>query len=162
MSQATEPDEPYSSHGAPDLEAIKADPLSTVEPVDDSKEHTTEVLAAAISRDKTAWSQVLASFLINMNLYGLVQSFGEFQHFYETEYLESYSSSAISWIGTVQGALMLMVGALAGPIFDKGYFKITLYCAAVGLVVSWMLLSVSDQYYQVSRTASYSLLVCMS
>ena len=97
----------------------------------------------------SAWTQVLASFLINMNVYGLVNAFGEFQHFYETEYLTSYSSSTISWMGTVQGSFILFVGALAGPIFDKGYFMITLQCSTVALIVSWMLLSVSKEYYQV-------------
>ena len=101
---------------------------------------------------REAWTQVAASFLINMNVYGLVNPFGEFQHFYETEYLVSYSSSSISWIGTFQGSLILLVGALAGPIFDKGHFMITLKLASFVLVVSWMLLSVSSQYYQVSTT----------
>ena len=100
---------------------------------------------------RTAWTQVVASFLINMNVYGLVNAFGEFQHFYETKYLATYSSSTISWIGTVQGSLTLFIGAVSGPIFDAGYFMITLRCAALALVVSWMLLSVSDQYYQVRR-----------
>ena len=99
---------------------------------------------------REAWTQVAASFLINMNVYGLVNAFGEFQHFYETEYLISYSSSSISWIGTFQGSLILLVGALAGPIFDKGHFMITLKLASFVLVVCWMLLSVSSQYYQVS------------
>ena len=99
---------------------------------------------------RRAWTQVAASFLINMNVYGLVNAFGEFQNFYETEYLISYSSSTISWIGTVQGALTLFIGALAGPLFDRGHFMITLQIAAVALVFSWMMLSLSTQYYQVS------------
>lgn len=98
---------------------------------------------------KTAWIQVLASFLINMNVYGLVNAFGDFQHFYETEYLSEYSSSTISWIGTVQGALTLIIATLSGPIFDKGYFMLTLRVASALLVFSWMMLSLSSQYYQV-------------
>ena len=101
---------------------------------------------------RVAWMQVFASFLINMNVYGLVNAFGDFQHFYETDYLASYNSSTISWIGTVQGSLTLFIGALAGPIFDKGYFMITLRTASVTLVFSWMMLSLSTQYYQVRRT----------
>ncbi|KAJ9606838.1 hypothetical protein H2200_008848 [Cladophialophora chaetospira] len=82
---------------------------------------------------RTAWIQVLGSFLINMNVYGLVNSFGDFQHFYETEYLSSYSSSAISWIGTVQGSLALFTGAIAGPIFDFGHFLLVLRVASIML-----------------------------
>lgn len=98
---------------------------------------------------RIAWMQVFASFLINMNVYGLVNAFGYFQHFYETDYLAAYSSSTISWIGTVQASLTLFIGALAGPIFDKGYFTITLRTASVTLVSSWMMLSLCTQYYQV-------------
>ena len=98
---------------------------------------------------KTACLQVLASFLINMNVYGLVNAFGVFQNFYETNYLSADTSSAISWIGTVQGALVLLVGAMAGPVFDKGYFLITLKVVSIVLVFSWMMLSLSTQYYQV-------------
>ena len=97
----------------------------------------------------SAWTQVLASFLINLNVYGLVNAFGVFQNFYETQYLSSYSSSAISWIGTVQGSLVLIIGALAGPMFDKGYFRVALRVSSAVLVFSWMMLSLSSQYYQV-------------
>ena len=100
---------------------------------------------------RTAWTQVFASFLINMNVYGLVNAFGDFQHYYETDYLASYTSSEISWIGTVQGSLTLFVGALAGPIFDKGYFMLTLRSASAVLVFSWMMLSLSTKYYQVRQ-----------
>lgn len=103
---------------------------------------------------REAWTQVFASFLINMNVYGLVNAFGQFQHYYESDYLTSYSSSEISWIGTVQASLTLFIGALAGPIFDKGYFMITLRFSAITLVFSWMMLSLSTQYYQVSRLCS--------
>lgn len=110
---------------------------------------------------REAWTQVLASFLINMNVYGLVNAFGDFQRFYETEYLSNYSSSTISWIGTVQGSLTLIVGALAGPVFDKGYFTITLRGAAITLVFSWMMLSLSTQYYQIMLTQGILAGVCV-
>ena len=110
---------------------------------------------------RIAWTQVFASFLINMNVYGLVNAFGDFQHFYETDYLQSYSSSTISWIGTVQGSLTLFIGALAGPLFDKGYFMITLRCASVILVFSWMMLSLSTQYYQIMLTQGILAGVCV-
>ena len=92
--------------------------------VDQTEQQSDSSPLAPPDGGRIAWTQVLASFLINMNVYGLVNAFGEFQHFYETEFLVSYSSSTISWIGTVQGALTLFVGAVAGPIFDKGYLMI--------------------------------------
>ena len=87
-----------------------------------------------------------------MNVYGLVSAFGDFQHFYETELLSAYSSSTISWIGTTQAALVLLVGALAGPLFDNGYFLVIMRIASLVLVFSWMMLSLSTQYYQVCFT----------
>ena len=119
--------------------------------VETQSEQPANVLDVRVPPDggRIAWMQVFASFLINMNVYGLVNAFGDFQHYYETDYLASYSSSTISWIGTVQGSLTLFGGALAGPIFDKGYFMLTLRTASVTLVFSWMMLSLSTQYYQV-------------
>lgn len=111
-------------------------------------EHLTD--SVRLDGGRTAWTQVVASFLINMNVYGLVNAFGDFQHFYETQYLKQYSPSTISWIGTLQAALTLFIGALAGPIFDKGHFMLTLRVASVLLVFSWMMLSLSTEYYQVS------------
>lgn len=114
-----------------------------------SEDASDEAAVALPDGGRTAWMQVAASFLINLNVYGAVNAFGVFQNFYETEQLTSYSSSTISWIGTLQGSLILFIGAVAGPLFDKGYFMLTLRGAAIGLVFSWMMLSLSTQYYQV-------------
>ncbi len=46
---------------------------------------------ALLDSGRITWIQVLASFLINMNVYGLVNAFGDFQHLYETEYLKRLS-----------------------------------------------------------------------
>ncbi|KAL9080224.1 MAG: hypothetical protein Q9157_000946 [Trypethelium eluteriae] len=100
----------------------------------------------------TAWLQVLAAFLINVNNWGLVNSFGIYQAYYETSVLKNFSSSSIAWIGTVQAALLLVVGAFSGPLFDKGYFKLILIIAGVGVVFSQMMLSLSVQYYQIMLT----------
>ena len=76
-------------------------------------------------RGVLAWLQVVASFLLNINNWGLINTFGAFQAWYELDLLRSYSPSAISWIGTLQGSLILLVGVLSGPIFDSGYFQFT-------------------------------------
>ncbi|KAI9687031.1 MAG: putative secondary metabolism biosynthetic enzyme [Bathelium mastoideum] len=97
----------------------------------------------------TAWLQVLAAFLINVNNWGLVNSFGIYQAYYEANLLKSYSASSIAWIGTIQGALLLIVGALSGPLFDKGYFKLSFIISGLGLVFAQMMLSLSTRYYQI-------------
>ena len=97
----------------------------------------------------TAWLQVMGSFLINFNNWGLVNSFGVFQAFYETHYLSRHSASEIAWIGTLQGALLLIVGSLSGPLFDKGYFQAILVIAGTLLVFAFMMLSLCTTYYQI-------------
>lgn len=99
-----------------------------------------------------AWLQVLSMFLVNVNNWGLVNSFGVFQAFYEEIYLSEYSASSIAWIGTIQGALLLIVGVVSGPLFDRGYFKTTLLTGSIGLVFALMMLSLSRNYYSVMLT----------
>jgi hypothetical protein len=103
-----------------------------------------------------AWLQVLASCLININTFGLCNSFGVYQEFYASSYLKSYSNSEISWIGTTQAALLLLVGSLAGPLFDLGHFRLTFWSASISLVFAQMMLSISKQYYQVMLLFSSS------
>ena len=110
---------------------------------------------------KTAWLQVLGSFLVNMNNWGLVNSFGVFQIHYQADLLHSHSPSAIAWIGTVQGALLLLVGSLSGPLFDKGFFGSLLVLAGVGVVLGLMLLSLATQYYQIMLAQGILVGICL-
>ncbi|KAF5006580.1 hypothetical protein FDECE_7055 [Fusarium decemcellulare] len=100
----------------------------------------------------TAWLQVLGSFLINLNNFGLANSFGVFQTYYETVLLRQHSSSSISWIGTLQVSLILIVGVISGPLFDQGYFYPILIAASLMLVFALMMLSLATEYYQVMLT----------
>jgi len=109
---------------------------------------------------RVAWSQVLAMFLVNLNNWGLVNSFGVFQTFYETKLLANHSPSEIAWIGTLQGALLLIIGVVSGPLFDKGYFKVTLTAASIGLVLALMMLSVSTTYYEIMLSQGVLLGIC--
>lgn len=100
----------------------------------------------------TAWLQVLGSFLINLNNFGLANSFGVFQTYDETTILRQHSSSAISCIGTLQVSLILIIGVISGPLFDQGYFYPILVASSLMLTFSLMMLSLSTQYYQVMLT----------
>ncbi|EKG19238.1 hypothetical protein MPH_03499 [Macrophomina phaseolina MS6] len=55
-----------------------------------------------------AWLQVLGAHLLFFSSSGIVSAFGAFQTFYESHYLTSSSPSAISWIGTIQGFLLIV------------------------------------------------------
>lgn len=100
----------------------------------------------------TAWLQVLGSFLLNLNNWGLANSFGVFQAYFETELLADYSPSSIAWIGTLQASLILILGMVSGPLFDKGYTTPVLMVSSVLLVFALMMMSLSTQYYQVMLT----------
>ncbi|KZV75823.1 putative MFS monocarboxylate transporter [Peniophora sp. CONT] len=67
-----------------------------------------------------AWLQVLGSYFIFMDTWGIVNSYGAFQRIYEDTLPNS--PSTIAWIGSIQGFILLTVGCLSGPIFDRGYF----------------------------------------
>ncbi|KAI1419988.1 MFS transporter, MCP family, solute carrier family 16, member 10 [Xylaria sp. FL1777] len=105
-----------------------------------------------VTRDKEdakAWLQVLGGFLVFLNIWGLPNSFGAFQSFYALQYLPEYSSSSISWIGTLQGALLIFLGLVSGPLTDLGYYRVLLYAGSLLTVIGIMTLSLSTQYYQV-------------
>ncbi|KAL9113523.1 MAG: hypothetical protein Q9227_002260 [Pyrenula ochraceoflavens] len=99
-----------------------------------------------------AWLQVLASFLVDINTWGLLYSFGVFQLYYQQDLLKTHSPSSISWIGSLQGALFLIVGFISGPLFDMGYFRIIHIVASLVLCYALMMLSLSTSYYQVFLT----------
>lgn len=72
-----------------------------------------------------AWLQVLGAFFLMFNTWGLSNTFGIFQAEYSTSFL-SDSESAISWIGSLQGFLMLIVCVVCGSLLDRGHFYLTL------------------------------------
>ena len=76
-------------------------------------------------------------------------SFGAFQSYYQHELLQNESASAISWIGTVQAWLLILIGVLSGPLFDLGYFRSMLYVGNFLVVLGIMMLSLCTKYYQV-------------
>ncbi|KAI1387557.1 MFS general substrate transporter [Hypoxylon trugodes] len=93
-----------------------------------------------------AWSQVVASFLILTCTLGLGNSFGAFLSYYENNTLQSYSSSSISWIGTVQGFLLSVIGIISGPLYDKGYVKSLMYSGMILNVIGLLGTSFAQQY----------------
>jgi MFS family permease len=96
-----------------------------------------------------AWVRVLAAFLILIPAWGPSLGYGAFQSFYQNDLLSDYSSSTISWIGSVQTCLLISTGFVAGPLCDRGWLRVMLILASLGLVVGPMLLSLCTEYYQV-------------
>jgi hypothetical protein len=61
-----------------------------------------------------AWLQVLGSFFLFCNTWGVTNTYGVFQTYYELDLLRNSNPSAISWIGSIQAFLLMLVGALTG------------------------------------------------
>jgi len=78
-----------------------------------------------------------------------MNTFGVYQTYYETQQPPLASPSQLSWIGSTQAALLLIVGAVTGPIYDAGYFRELLLCGSFLVVFGHMMLSLCKVYYQV-------------
>ncbi|CAD1782167.1 similar to Piloderma croceum hypothetical protein PILCRDRAFT_8715 [Piloderma croceum F 1598] [Maudiozyma barnettii] len=96
-----------------------------------------------------AWLQVVGSFILIFCTWGLTNSFGAYQTYYETGELFTETSSNISWIGSIQAYLLMLVGILTGPLFDRGYFRALLLVGSFFIIFGIMMNSLSTQYYQV-------------
>ncbi|KAJ7075926.1 MFS general substrate transporter [Mycena belliarum] len=98
-----------------------------------------------------AWATVAGSFLIMFCGFGYCTSFGVYQDFYVRRYLLESSSSAISWIGSVNIFIVLSGGFIAGRLHDRGYFYSLIYSGSFLTVLSLFALSFAqpNQYYQI-------------
>ncbi|KAI1486917.1 MFS general substrate transporter [Biscogniauxia mediterranea] len=100
-----------------------------------------------------AWLQVLAAFFfLNLNTWGMMNTYGVFQTYYELDLLRYQTSSNISWIGSTQAFLLFLVSIIAGPIFDLGHLRSLLCMGSILLVAGMFLLSITTQYWQVILT----------
>jgi MFS family permease len=71
------------------------------------------------------------------------------QTYYETELLRTSTPSAISWIGSIQAFLLLMIGMLTGPVYDAGYFRTLLVTGSFLVTFGTMMLSLCKEFWQV-------------
>jgi hypothetical protein len=62
-------------------------------------------------------TQQLAYLYIDKCCRGIVNTYGVFQTYYESDLLRTESPSNISWIGSIQAFLLLLVGVITGPLF---------------------------------------------
>lgn len=95
-----------------------------------------------------AWLQVLSAFLLWFNTWGIMNAYGVFQTYYESGELFKASSSNISWIGSIQSFMLLVVGVFAGPMYDRGYLRTLLFVGSFGVVFGHMMLSLCKEYWQ--------------
>jgi hypothetical protein len=70
-----------------------------------------------------AWTQIFCAWLAVTNSWGFVNSFGAFQPYYES--ILPQTSSAISWIGSIQAFLVFSLGIFSGRALDRGWYRPT-------------------------------------
>ncbi|KAJ5157024.1 MFS-type transporter dbaD [Penicillium canariense] len=95
----------------------------------------------------SAWMQVLGSFFLFFNSWGVINTWGAYQTYYEQNLLASTSSSTIAWIGSLQSFLLMMIGVITGPLFDAGYFRGLICFANFMLPFGLMMTSISTKYW---------------
>lgn len=95
-----------------------------------------------------AWLQVLGGFMLFFNTWGILNTFGVYQTYYESGELFNSSSSDISWIGSIQAFCVLAIGFITGPVFDRGHLRILLLIGSFGIVFGHMMLSLCTEYWQ--------------
>lgn len=78
---------------------------------------------------------------------GIVNSYGAFQRIYEDTLPDS--PSTIAWVGSIQGFILLLVGCLSGPIYDRGYFHALVVPGAFLTFFGMLMTSFTTKYYQI-------------
>ncbi|KAF6830981.1 MFS monocarboxylate [Colletotrichum plurivorum] len=154
---AARTDEKHHSAPAPGLRSDNNPSETTLTPVpddDDVNDPDSPRITATTSRPGPvpdggweAWLQVLGSWVILADTWGLVNTFGVYQTYYERT-LDA-TPSAISWIGSLQGALLMMVGPISGPLYDAGYFRELLWAGIFLILLGQFMTSLCTTYWQV-------------
>jgi MFS family permease len=55
----------------------------------------------------------------------------------------------VSWVGSIQAFLVVFVGVIAGPLFDRGYLRALVFTGCFLTVFGMMMTSMARSYYQV-------------
>ena len=87
--------------------------------------------------------------MLFFNTWGILNAFGVYQTYYESGELFSTTSSNISWIGSIEAVMLLLVGFFAGPVYDRGYLRTLLLVGGFLIVFGHMMLSLCHKYWQV-------------
>ncbi|KAL7908490.1 putative MFS monocarboxylate transporter [Trichoderma velutinum] len=98
------------------------------------------------------WLQVLGSFFLFFNSWGVINTWGAYQTYYKQYLLSDISSSSIAWVGSLQSFLLMVIGVVTGPLFDMGYFHTLLSFGAIMLTFGLMMTSLVSEFWQLILT----------
>ncbi|KAJ5920588.1 hypothetical protein N7516_011446 [Penicillium verrucosum] len=101
-----------------------------------------------------AWLNVLGSFMLYFNTWGIMNTFGAYQTYYESGALFHSSSSDISWVSSIAAFMLLFVGLFVGPIYDRGYLRTLLIVGSLMVAFGHMMLSLCSEFWQVVQYVS--------
>lgn len=148
LTEASEP--PFTIHDDPEKEGAEpAKDIDGASLTNVSSKPSVNNIKSVPNGGVVAWLQVLGSFFVFFNTWGIVNAFGIYQTYYQDGILSSSTPSDISWIGSIEAFLLMLVGSVAGPIYDKGYARSLLAVGSFLIVFGQMMLSLSSEYYQV-------------
>ncbi|KAL2810157.1 putative MFS monocarboxylate transporter [Aspergillus granulosus] len=95
-----------------------------------------------------AWSVVAGSSIVLACAFGYLSSFGVYENYYGSHQLAHKSPSDIAWIGSVQVFFQYATSVISGGLFDLYGAKVLLFPGSLGFVVSIMMTSICNEYYQ--------------
>ncbi|KAK8845614.1 hypothetical protein IAR55_006330 [Kwoniella newhampshirensis] len=93
------------------------------------------------------WLTVVGAWLVIFVSFGYTNAFGVFQAYYAGGYPEE-SAMNISWIGSIQLFLQYILGALVGPLYEKGYFHHLMVSGSVLYIVCIFMTSLATRFWQ--------------
>lgn len=85
-------------------------------------------------------------------------SFGVFQSYYQNHLLAEFSSSAVSWVGTMQAFFLIEIGIITGPLYDRGLVRYILSTGVILLTLGVLMTSIAKNYYSVFLSRKYLVL----
>lgn len=95
------------------------------------------------------WMAVVGSWLAIFCSFGMANTNGVFQAYYQFTGYPTQSASNISWVPSVQLFFQFSIGAVAGPLFDKGIFYPLTIGGSILYIVCFFMVSLCRQFWQV-------------
>ncbi|KAK4056865.1 hypothetical protein OIO90_002115 [Microbotryomycetes sp. JL221] len=95
------------------------------------------------------WLNVAGSFMILFATFGYVNAFGAYQSYYQLNFLSHKSASDIAWIGSTGLAIEYSMAFIAGPLFDRGYFRTLIIVGSLGFTFCLFMTSLCKEYWQI-------------
>ncbi|RSL48628.1 hypothetical protein CEP54_012834 [Fusarium duplospermum] len=96
-----------------------------------------------------AWGVVFGSFCIMLSVFGVINTAAVFESYFKENQLKDKAPSTVAWIFSLYLFNIYFLGLLAGPIFDRHGHRLLIFVGSVLVVVSFMLLSLCSEYYQI-------------